>query len=568
MMEILSELLKEAGKDEIAPAIYMTQGILLPPFEGLEFGVAEKIMEDAIALATGHTKEEIESEFRKSGDLGLAAEKIKASTKLKSLSKKSYSVSEVYGMMVEVAKLSGSGSKDKKIGMLASMISSATPIEARYLVRYPLGALRMGVGDSTILEALSIAYTGDREAKTSLERAYNLCCDLGTVGSILASSGMESIDKFKLSLFKPVRPALAERLPTPEAIMKRMGGKAALEHKYDGFRVQIHKKGEKVRLYSRKLENITEMFPDIVRAVLDEVSADSIIFEGEALAFNEVTEEFLPFQETIQRKRKHGIEKKAEEMPLHLFAFDLLYLNGKDYLPEPYHERRKALEPLFSKKKFAEPSKMIIVTSPEELEKFFEVSVGSGLEGIMAKDLNAPYVAGARKFSWVKYKRSMQGKLSDSLDLVIIGYFAGRGQRAEFGFGGLLCAVYNEGSDMFESVSRIGTGFTEAQMIELEAKLSKIKTERKPARVESDVVPNFWVQPKYVVTINADEITRSPIHTCGRSEKGSNGVGYALRFPRLTGNETIRSDKSPEDATTTKEVIGMFTNQKKVGVKE
>jgi DNA ligase-1 len=568
MMEILSEVFKHAGTDEVSCAIYITQGILLPPFEGLEFGVAEKIMEEAIALATGYTKEEIAAEFRKSGDLGLAAQKIIGSTRLKPIANNSYTVKQVYEMMLAIARTGGSGSKERKIGLLARLVSSSSPIEARYMVRYPLGALRMGVGDSTILEALSIAYTSSRKAKPGLERAYNLCCDLGAVGETLAREGMEGIERFRVSLFKPIRPALAERLSTPEQIMERMGGRAAAEHKYDGFRIQVHKKGDRIALYSRRLENITEMFPDITGAVLDEVGAESVIFEGEALAFNASTEEFLPFQETIQRKRKHGIAEKAEELPLHLFAFDVLYLDGKDSLGEPYLERRKKLERIFKKKRFAEPSHMELVDSPEKLEKFFEASVTSGLEGIIAKDLNAPYVAGARKFSWVKYKRSMQGKLSDTLDLVIVGYFMGRGQRAEFGFGGLLCAVYNKSKDVFETISRIGTGFKEAQMTELESKLSKIKLEKKPARVESEIEPTFWTQPKYVVTINADEITRSPIHTCGRSERGSGNVGYALRFPRLVGEETIRSDKSPEDATTTKEVIEMFGQQRKVGIKE
>ncbi len=318
-----------------------------------------------------------------------------------------------------------------------------------------------------------------------------------------------------------------------------MHGIAAVEQKYDGFRVQVHKDGKRIRLFSRRLENTTEMFPDIVRAVEDEVHANKIIFEGEALAFNESTSEYLPFQETIQRKRKHDVEKKAEELPLHLFTFDILYLKNRDWLSEPYHKRREKIEEIFGNGRLIAPTTRILTDSPKELDKFFENSIENGLEGVIAKDLNAPYIAGARKFSWIKLKRSYRAKLSDSLDLVILGYFLGRGSRAEFKFGGLLCGVYNKKRDMFETISRIGTGFTEAQMSELRDKLNKIKLKHRPARVDSVIEPDFWVDPRYIVTINADEITKSPMHTCGRS-RNEEGIetGYALRFPRLVGGET------------------------------
>jgi DNA ligase 1 len=567
MMEILSELFKETGKREVVETVYMTQGILLPPFEGLEFGVADKLIEEAIALATGYTKEQVHSEYRKAGDLGAAAQKLKEATKLKQIAKSDYSVKEIYEMMVKVARTSGQGSKEQKIGMLANMIASAGPQAAKYLVRFPLASLRMGVGDSTIMEALAIAYTGSRDAKEELERAYNICSDLGEVGRAVAEGGIREVESMKVALFKPVRPALAERLPTAEQIIERLGGEVSVEQKYDGFRIQVHKRGKEVRLYSRRLENITEMFPDIIRAVVEEVGCEKVIFEGEALAYNDATGEFLPFQETIQRKRKHGIEEKAMELPLHLFAFDILFYEGKDCLSKPYAERRALIEKLFGKGKAIGPTKRILTSSPRELERFFEGSIEGGLEGIMAKDLKAPYIAGARKFSWVKLKRSYKNKLSDTVDLVIVGYYLGRGNRTEFGFGGLLCAVYNKKRDMFETVSRIGTGFTEKQMAELKATLSKIKSSGRPARVDAVVEPDFWVQPKYIVTINADEITRSPTHTCGR-EDDKEGIGYALRFPRLYGSETIREDKGPEEATTTKEIIEMFRMQKKVGVSE
>jgi DNA ligase-1 len=568
MIEILTELFGKADKDEIAHIIYMTQGVLAPPFDGVEFGVAEKMAEEAIAAATGHTKEQVDSEYKKSGDLGTAAQILQGKSRLKGMAHPKQSVSEIYSAMRKIATTSGAGSKDLKIRMLASVLAAATPIEAKYLVRYPMGQLRLGVGDATMLEALSATATGSREFKGELERAYNLCSDLGLVASELLRGGKKAIEQFHVTLFKPIRPALAERLPTAEEIIERMHGRAAVEQKYDGFRVQVHKNRDVVRLFSRRLEDTTEMFPDIVAAVRKEVAAETAILEGEAIAFNESTGEFHPFQETIQRKRKHDIKEKVEEMPLHLFAFDLMYMDGKDYLSEPYEKRRDALEKIL-KGMIIRPTTRIVTSSPKELENFFSASIEEGLEGIVAKDLEAPYIAGARKFSWIKMKRSYKGELSDTLDLVIVGYYLGRGSRAEFKFGGLLCAVYNKKRDMFETISRIGTGFTEAQMGQLKTELDKIKERSKPARVDAVVEPDFWVYPKYVITVRADEITRSPTHTCGREKLAVGGeVGYALRFPRIVGEEAIRKDKSAEDATTTQEVIEMFKLQKRVGIEE
>jgi DNA ligase-1 len=569
MIDILKDVFKKAGKEEIDKIIYITQGVLAPPFEGVEFGLAEKMAEESIAIATGYSKEEVNALYKKTGDLGTTAQELVKASKLKRMSTKKYSVQEVYSSMLKISKSSGEGSKNVKIKLLADMVASSTPIEAKYLVRYPLGELRMGVGDATILEALSVAFTGERKLKESLEHAYNICSDLGLVGSTLMSKGAEGIKKFKVSLFKPIRPALAERMPTAEQILEKMHGKAAVEQKYDGFRCQVHKKGKEVKLYSRRLENITGMFPDIVRAAQTEIKADSVILEGEALGFNESTNEFMPFQETMQRKRKHSIEEKAIEIPLHLFAFDIMYLEGEDYLNKPYEERRKALESVIAGSKIIRPSTRIITSSPKELKRFFEESIEKGLEGIVAKDLDSHYIAGARKFSWIKMKRSYMGQLSDTLDLVIVGYYLGHGTRSEFQFGGLLCAVYNKKRDMFETVSRIGTGFTEKQMSELKSLLDKSRVKTKPARVDSLIEPDFWVEPRYVITVKADEITKSPTHTCGREKhEDEEEFGYALRFPRIVGEEAIRSDKSVEDATTTQEVIEMYKGQKRVRIED
>jgi DNA ligase-1 len=560
MIETLSELFSKSSTDEIRHLIYITQGVLSPSFEGVVIGLAESFAEQAIAAATGYSKDSVIQAYKKTGDLGAVAEDFCAKSKLKRISSKSFTVNDVFESMHKIARTGGQGSQDMKIKMLMEILSASSPLEARYVTRFALGRLRLGLGDATILEALSKAFTGSRESKPILENAYNICSDLGRIGEIMAEKGIKGVERIEVQLFSPIRPALAERLPTAEQILEKTHGKCAIESKYDGLRQQIHmdRKRKKVEIYSRNLEVLTPMFPEIVDAALDEISADSAIIEGEAIGYNEATDQFLPFQETIQRKRKHGIEEMSKEMPLTLFSFDIMYLNGKDTMSKPYSERRELLESVLKKRRMIRLSDRIVTDDPKKIDQYFNTVIEDGLEGIMAKDLGSSYVAGARKFSWIKLKRSYKGELSDTLDLVILGYFLGKGLRAEFKFGGLLAGVYNDKEDIFETITRIGTGFSEAQMKSLKKDLDEIKTKHKPARVNAVVEPDFWVEPKYVVTVRADEITRSNMHTCGIKD----GIGYALRFPRLV-SDGIRQDKSASDATTTEEVIEMFGIQRK-----
>jgi DNA ligase-1 len=569
MIDILTEMLSKAKKSEIKNLIYMTVGSPAPPFQGVDLGIAEKLAEEAIATATGAEKNRVESSFKKTGDLGLTAEQFISTSKLRRMSREKFEINEVFETMLRIAKTSGAGSKDAKIKMLANLLAASTPLEARYIVRFSLGQLRLGAGDATILEALSKAATGDRNFKPKLEEAFNICSDLGLVGETLMKEGKKGIEEFRVTLFNPIRPALAERLPTAEEILERMHGRCAVESKYDGLRVQVHmdRKSKKVEIFSRRLERMTEMFPDITSAALKEVNAENAILEGEAIAYDETTDQFYAFQETIQRKRKHRIEEKSHELPLRVFAFDLLYLDGESYLNKKYSERRAKLERVVKGNGMFRLSGRIIATKPKEIERYFEEMISDGLEGIVAKDLDAPYIAGARKFSWIKMKRSYKGELSDTVDLVVVGYYIGKGTRTEFGFGGMLAAVYNEKSDMFETITRIGTGFSEENMRAFKKLFEEIRVSKRPARVSSIIEPDYWVEPKYVVTVRADEITKSPMHTAGRHREGEEELGYALRFPRIV-SDGVREDKSPEEATTTKEIVEMFKQQRKTKVGE
>ena len=568
MIDLLSEMFSHSSSSEIKELVYITQGVISPPFEGKEIGMAEKLAIASLSLSTGIDEKTIEKTFSKSGDLGFVAEQLINSSKLKSLNGKKFTVSEFFSTMVKISNTSGIGSKDGKIKLLSGILSNSSSIEARYTIRFALGKLRLGLGDATILEALSKSYTGERTSKIILENAYNLSSDLGTVAQVLFEKGIDGIKKMDITLFSPIRPELAERAKNFEEILERMEGLCAVESKYDGLRAQLHmdKKKKRVEIFSRNLERMTDMFPDLIKSALEEINAENIIAEGEAIAYDDVTEEFLPFQDTIQRKRKHGIKEKTAEVPLHLFLFDIMYLNNKSLISLPYKERRMLLELTLTKKKTILPSTKIIVHTSKELELFFNKEVTNGLEGIIAKDLSSAYIAGARKFSWIKMKRSYKSELSDTVDLVVIGYFLGKGSRTEFGLGGLLVAAYNSDKDIFESITKIGTGFTEKQMSFFSDLLNKIKTKKKPARVESGVEPDFWTDPIYVIEVRADEITRSPLHSCGKEIGSNDETGYALRFPRIV-SDGVR-DKKAEDATTTKEIIEMFKIQKKKPIDE
>ncbi len=561
MISILARLFSQANEENIDKIVYLVQGSIAPPYKGLDFGIGEKLTIQAIAKAFGVDTETVERDYKELGDLGLVAEKHARNKKQTTLFQEPLTVERVYTNFYKIATAAGAGSQEMKLRLLVDLLKDAQPLEARYVVRIPLGKLRLGVGDATILEALSLARTGSREFKEKLERAYNLCSDLGYVAKVLFKEGPEAIEKFKIVVGIPIRPALAQRAQSAEEIIARLG-RCAAEAKYDGFRCQIHKKGDKVWIFSRRLENMTGMFPELIEGTLKQIDAEEIIFEGEAIGYDENTGTFYPFQQTIQRKRKYGISKAAEEIPLRLFAFDLIYKNGEDFTVKPYEERRRALEATIKQGDIILPAERKIVETAKELEEFFEHCIERGLEGIVAKDLNAPYIAGARKWAWIKLKRSYRGSLSDTIDAVIVGYFKGRGQRAQFGLGAILVAVYDKKNDVFKTIAKVGTGFTESQLAEMKRILDEIAVPHKPARVVAKIEPDVWVEPKYVVTIAADEITRSPSHTCAWDGER----GLALRFPRIVG--WIRSDKGPEDATTEEEVVEMYKQQRKVALEE
>ena len=556
LVDILSKLFKEAKAEEIGKICYLIQGRVAPFFEPVEIGMAESMVAQSIGRAFNKSKDEVIKLYRHKGNMGIAAAQL--STNAKRLTTKALSVTEVFEELAKIAKFSGKGTVEQKVSTLAQVLKSLDSTSVKHVVNIPLGTLRLGIGDPTVLDALSIAKTGDKKLRPMLEGAYNKTSDLGYVAENFFRKGEAGIRSVKLIIGKPIRPALAERLPNAEEAVKRLGGEFAAEPKFDGFRVAVHKNGNKIELFSRNLEDMTHAFPDLVEGAVKEVKAKTAILEGEAIAYNPVTEEFLPFQETTKRRRKYKIEEMAKQLPLVLFAFDLLYLNGKDITKKPYRERRKLLESIIhGDDKVVRLAQERTLHTAQEITKFFNEEISEGLEGLMLKKLNSPYVAGGRGFHWIKFKRSQAGELTDSVDCVLLGVYSGRGKRTEFGVGGLLVGIYDAKRDEFVTISRVGTGLTDEEFRKVKVISDKLQVAKKPARVNSKIEPSFWVEPKVVLEIYADEITRSPIHTAGWDS--STGSGFALRFPRLV--KFREADKRPEDATTVSEIMKMYKDQ-------
>ena len=583
----LSGLLRELAPSETPAALYMVQGQLLPPFAGEPMGMAARLLLRAMERALGHQGEkgrsrDLDALLAEVGDPGLLAERLKMGREHGHMD-----LSGIYESLLEISRLSGSGSQDEKISRLSSLFQGVSPLSSRYLARFVMGRLRLGIGDSTIIDALArtvlLTPAEDEKAwKTEMKRvrqrvegAYNLCSDLGRVGEVLRREGTEGLRSIRPSVGYPIRMALCERLGSGAEIIEKLG-RAAVESKYDGFRCQIHCDGSHVRIFSRNLEETTGMFPELVKEARTILGRRTAIFEGEALGYDGENDSYHPFQVTITRKRKHNILEKSEEIPLKCLVFDLLYLDGETIMERPFSERRRLLEEIFPvhRPKFSErevppdhvfgASRMIETDDPHTIDLFFDEVVEEGFEGIIAKRLDGVYTAGSRNFNWIKLKRSYKGALSDTVDLVLIGYYRGKGLRTRLGIGAVLGAVFDPGTGRYLSVARIGSGLTEEKWKELREMLDDLRIPEPPPTVRSGLVPDFWVYPKIVVTVLADELTRSPVHLAGRSE--GEEEGYALRFPRMVSGP--RADKGPEEATTVSEIRRLFELQRQRSLRE
>lgn len=559
MTNYLVNLFKNTPEEDIDKAVYLTEGRLYPNFVGIELGMAEKMALRSLSMATGIAIRKIEDEWKKKGDIGLVSENLLKTKMQTTLFKRDLLVQDVYEGLDKIAKTSGVGSSDTKVRILSGLLTDANPKEAKYIMRIVTGKMRLGVADMTIIDALSQAFAGGR--KEYVERVYNMTSDLGDIAKGLRKSGMEGINEYHAKVGRPIRMMLAQRMESAKEIIEKIGV-AICEYKYDGERLQIHKNGKNVELFSRNLENITEQYPDIIKFTRQNLKVDGIV-EGEVVAINTITGDILPFQELMHRRRKYGIEQKAEEFPANIYLFDALLIDGKDIMNQPLIERRNILKNSIVEINEFKMSHAIIAKNTEEdidnIETFFEKSIEDGCEGLMLKDQNSIYQAGARGWSWIKLKKSYQSKIIEPIDVVIVGAFIGRGRRSGI-YGALLVSVYDHEKDIFPTISKIGTGFTDEELKSLPEILNDHRLEKKHPRVESGMEADIWFEPKIVIEVIGDELTLSPIHPCAYNRIREN-AGLAIRFPRFTHN--FRWDKAPEDATTATEIVDMYRSQLK-----
>jgi DNA ligase-1 len=554
LTSLLAELLGQVDASEIAEVAYLLQGRVAPLYEPVEFGLGERSVEKAVAQAFGVEPTDVRKRYAELGDLGLVVAAL-AMEAGHAQSGQDKTIRAVFEELRGIADISGVGSGERKLNALTSLLGGLDPTSGKHLVRIPLGASRLGVGDATILAAFTQARLGGTKAEqTALEDAYNRTSDLGVLGETLWSQGLDGVRTLEVMVGRPIRPQLAERLPDVPSLLEKLGGKAHVQLKFDGVRVQLHldrsrPEGEQVRLFSRSLESMTSMFPELVEGVLKQVQAETAILDSEALAFNPLSDEFLPFQETTRRRRKHGIGELQAELPIKAMVFDIMYRDGQALLDRPLTERIETLVSTVKGSDQLQAERGQIVDDANRLELAFEEALGRGLEGLVVKRVDSPYQAGARNFNWVKLKKHSRGALEDTIDCVMLGYFVGRGKRAELGVGALLVGVYDQDNDEFVTVTRIGTGLGDEQWREVATRAAPFRSEERPARVRSTVTPSVWVEPKIVLEVLADEITISPNHT----------AGYALRFPRVIRFRD--ADKRPEDATTLKELVELYQQQ-------
>lgn len=548
MTDILAELLKSVNdSNELKIIVNLVQGQL----DSEKLGIAEAMIIDSLVPISGYSKEYIKKIVVKHGDVGSAAEEVLSDKKQYSLFKatKPLELSVFYNRMRKLADIK---SYKAKIKELSGIFTNVTPADAKFVARLVMGILRLGVATATILDSMAVGISGKKADKVIIEEAYNLSSDIGEVAVKLKEEGIEAVAATDASYGTPIRPMLASRAKYNE-IMDKMGKRCFAEYKLDGERVQIHVTSrptstsdvfiKDVQLFSRKLNDITDQYPDIVEIVKQSIRARECILDGEIVGFKDG--KMIPFQVLMKRKRKHDIKSVMKEVPVKLYLFDILRLGDKTKLHTPYMLRRDILAGLFTDDETIELVKQQQIGNQTELVGFFEQARTLGYEGIIAKRDIGQYEAGNRGANWIKLKGLEGAKMLDSVDVVIIGGYLGRGKRKGMA-GSFMTAIYNKEMLRYEAFVNIGSGFTDEKIVELSALTKQLIIPNPAANVYTLEAPEVWIIPKIVLELIADEITFK------------NGQFYSLRFPVL---RSIRTDKAPEQATTLKEIKSMYAKQ-------
>ncbi|ACX73516.1 DNA ligase I, ATP-dependent Dnl1 [Methanocaldococcus vulcanius M7] len=542
----LIDLVKEKGKPEDLKKIcYMAIGRVYPEYDERELGIGEKLLINAIT-SMGIKKEELLEKIKETGDIGFAVEQLKSKTKQLSLLLSPLTVDDVYETLKRVGEIEGEGSQKKKLRLISSLFMRASPIECRYLARLILEDMRLGMNVPTILDALSVYFNVPKE---KLEKIYAITNDIGLLAEKLIKNELESED-LKLKLFRPIKPMLAQLAPSIEEALLEMG-KAQFETKYDGARVQIHKGGDKVKIYSRRLEDVTNALPEIVDAI-KKINVEELIVEGECVAIDKQTGKPRPFQDILRRfRRKYDIGKMMKEINLRVYLFDILYKNGTSLIDEEFEKRRKELEDIvgyendwrtereriereLKSDKIVDISYKLVSDDPKEAREFYNWSLSIGHEGVMIKNLKAPYTPGSRVRTMYKFKPTLE-----SLDVVITKAKRGMGKRKDW-YGSFEICVKDEEGNLYP-IGYVGTGLSEADLEMLKEEIDKI--------IKRDLGEEVEVEPKIVIEVAYEEIQKSDKYPCG----------YALRFPRVV---RFRFDKGKDDINTVKDVERIYEIQR------
>lgn len=581
MTRQLVELFKQLEVGEVAPVCYLLQGRLVPTYQSLEFQLSAKMVLRALSQLIGskndatqtnlfgitntaeQLSDKVETLFKQLGDVGLVAQEVKEEMDSAHVSTtlgvaQELSITEVYQQLVEIAGESGEGSQQRKLDKLVSLFSALDGLGARYSARIVVGKLRLGFSTMTMLDALSWLATGDKSLSEILEQTYQNKADVGLLASEflqMVKIGTEirqisqKLADLPVTLGVPVMPALCQRLNSSREIIDKLGEVLA-EPKYDGLRLQIHfqKNADnqlQIEAFSRSLENMTAMFPEL-QQLAKQLDCQSCILDCEAIGFDKLTNKLKVFQETITRKRKHQVDSRSLSVPIKFYIFDILLLNDQSLIGKSLIERKKILAQVVPKSVVAEPTSFIQTKDPVRLRQFHEQMLSQGLEGAVMKKADSQYQGGRKGWRWVKIKEveGTQGKLADTLDLLVMGYYLGKGKRAQFGLGAILVGLFDPTAEKFFSISKIGTGMSEAQLIELQKRFTTMKVPVKPllyVNVDKSLLPDVWLEPALIVEVAADEITVSPHHA----------AGLALRFPRLL---KVRDDKGIFDTTSLNEL--------------
>lgn len=569
--EILSDLFKKSEIVEIDKICYLVLGQLAPAYESVVFNVADKMVVQVLSRAYEKDGDEVRRLYKRKGDMGTLTEEL-ASAKHKEHRTKILHVSDVFEKLERIAKDEGEGSQERKVEGLSELLKSLDPLSAKYVVRIVLGKLRLGFSDKTILDALSWMLNGDKSAKSDIESVYNVYPDVGWIARKIKEGGIsKSLKEVKLKVGVPPYLMLGQRLKSPSEMIEKMG-EVLVEPKFDGLRIQIHYKKDFVKAYTRNLNETTWMFPEL-KDVGEQIKAKEVILDCEAMGVDERSKKLANFQTTMTRRRKHNIGKVSENVSIKFYVFDILLKNGKSLLDKSLEDRKIILSKTIknppaqssgeARGKILEVVEYLKTKDPKVIANKMNRYLGNGLEGVFVKRANSKYVAGRTGWRWVKMKQDekLVAKMADTVDCVVMGYYSGRGKRTEFGVGGFLVGIVNNAEQRTKSkqqskeriltLTKIGTGLTDEQFRELKKRLSDLETKQKPkeyGKVEKTLVPDYWVEPKQVVEIAADEITKSPLHSSG----------YALRFPRLV---KFRDDKRVDQATSVVEVIKIYKLQ-------